>query len=73
MHAQNGSILKHLADQHGIQKPSRKQLVDNVKVLKSNPDRRNLIYSEAMLIKDLKPQLNAQNEGCERLLKIFIH
>jgi len=73
MHAQNGSILKHLSEQHAIPKPTRKQLVDNVKILKSAPDRRDLIYTEAILIKDLKPQLNSQNEGCERLLKLFVH
>jgi len=73
MHTQTGSIVKHLADQHSVHKPSRKQLVENVTILKSCADRRDLIYTEAVLIKELKPALNSQNEGCDRILKLFVH
>jgi len=73
MHTQTGSIVKHLAEQHAIHKPSRKQLVDKVTILKSCKDKRDLIYTEAVLIKELRPQLNSQNEGCDRILKLFVH
>jgi len=73
MHTQNGSIVKHLAEHHAVHKPPRKQLVDNVTILRSANDKRDLIYLEAVLIKESKPPLNSQNEGCDRLLKIFVH
>jgi len=73
MHTQSGSIKRHLKDKHNIAKIARKELVDDVTILKSCNNRRDLIYCEAIIIKDKRPSLNAQNEGCERLLKIFNH
>ena len=73
MHTQTGSIKRHLQECHAIPKIPRKQLLAATKILKYCPKRRNLIMTEAVLIKDLKPNLNSQEEGCDRLLKIFKH
>ena len=73
MHTQTGSIKKHLKDSHSINKPSRQELLDKTEILKTINDKRKLIITEAILIKNNKPLLNAQEEGADRLLKIFKH
>jgi len=72
-HSYNGSIRRHLIDHHSVQRVQAVNLLNNVKVLKSCTDIRELYMTEAVLIKELKPNLNAQDEGCDRLLKIFKH
>ena len=44
-----------------------------VKILYSDSSVGQLRMTEAVLIKDLKPSINSQEEGCDRLLKIFKH
>ena len=73
MHTQNGSIIKHLRTAHKIQKVPRKDLLENTSVLATVMDRRKLIMTEAVFIKEKKPNLNSQAEGCDRLIKIFVH
>ena len=73
MHTQNGSIIKHLREHHKIQKIPRKDLLEDTSVLATVPDRRKLIMTEAVIIKEKKPSLNSQAEGCDRLIKIFVH
>jgi len=73
MHSYNGSIKRHLRDHHGITEIGGVTLLENVKVLRSCTDARELFMMEAMMIKDLKPNINAQDEGCDRLLKVFKH
>ena len=73
MHTQNGSIIKHLRTSHKIQKVPRKDLLENTSVLATVMDRRKLIMTEAVFIKERKPNLNSQAEGCDRLIKIFVH
>jgi len=73
MHTQAGSIKRHLLEKHDIVRVARRELVDDVTILRSCTNKRDLIYCEAILIKENRPPLNAQNEGCERILKIFNH
>jgi hypothetical protein len=74
MHTQNSSsIKKHLQEHHGINKTTTAELLTDVKILKNSSSKTDLIFYEALLIKSLKPSLNAQNEGCDRILKIFKH
>ena len=71
--AQHASIKKHMSEVHGVARIGRRALLESVTVLCSISDRRRLIMTEAMMIKQNKPQLNSQEEGSTRLLKIFKH
>ena len=51
----------------------RRDLLASTSITASCNIRRKLVMTGAVLIKDNKPQLNSQNEGCDRLLKIFKH
>ena len=73
MHTQNGSVIKHLREKHNIQKILRKDILKDTTVLATCMDRRKLIMSEAVIIKEKRPTLNSQNEGSERIIKIFVH
>ena len=73
MHTQAGSIKKHLTDVHNINRVSKKDLISCTKILKSCASKGQLRMTEAILIKSMKPSLNSQEEGCDRLLKIFKH
>jgi len=74
MHTQNSSsIKKHLMEHHQISKVKTSELLPNIKILYHSNNTKNLIFAEAFFIKSIKPQLNAQNEGCERILKVFKH
>ena len=72
-HAQNGSIKKHLADTHGMTRTPKNDLISSTKILGSSNVKGRLRMLEAIMIKDMKPSLNSQEEGCDRLLKIFKH
>ena len=73
MHTQSGSIKKHLQEIHQIDRIPRKDLIKDVTILRSCPSKRDLMFTEAILIKSEKPSLNSQAEGCDRLLKLFKH
>lgn len=73
MHTQNGSIKKHILDAHSQSKVTRQELINCTTILRSCNTKRQLIMTEAVLIKELQPDLNSQEEGCDRLLKIFKH
>ena len=74
MHTQgSSSIKKHLTEAHSVTRVARRDLLESVKVLKHITDKRQLIMTEAILIKELKPSLNTQAEGCSKILKIFKH
>ena len=49
------------------------ELLECVEVLRSNTDKRRLKMMEALLIKEMKPGINNQEEGSYQLLKIFKH
>lgn len=72
-HTQTGSIKKHLVETHGITRIPKSDLLQTTKVLKTCNSVGYLRMTEAMMIKDLKPTLNSQDEGCDLLLKIFKH
>ena len=74
MHTQNSSsIKKDLSDLHQKNKISAADLILNTKILKSVPCKRELLITEALYIKSLKPSLNSQTEFSDRILKIFTH
>ena len=73
MHAQNGSIKRHLVDKHGMIRVPKNDLIPSIKILGSCNTKGRLRMLEAIMIKDMKPSLNSQEEGCDRLLKIFKH
>ena len=73
MHTQNGSIKNHFLEVHNVVRLPKKQLIECVSILSSNSSLGRLRMTEAVLIKDMKPSLNSQDEGCDRLLKIFKH
>ena len=72
-HTQIGSIKNHLSTIHNIKRIPKKELLDTTKVLRGCQSKRKLIITEALVIKELKPSLNSQEEGCEKIIKIFKH
>ena len=74
MHTQNSSsIKKHLSVSHQKNKISTADLIPNTKILNSVPCKRELLITEALYIKSLKPSLNSQTEFSDRILKNFTH
>ena len=74
MHTQNSSsIKKHLMERHNITKVTTKELLINVNILRSTLDKRDLLFYEALLVKQSKPTLNSQIEFSDKLLKVFRH
>lgn len=72
-HTQSGSIRKHLTEEHAITSLRRNDLIQNTKVLHRDSRRRDLVFIEALYIKEHCPTLNAQDEGCDKILKVFKH
>lgn len=72
-HAQNGSIISHQRETHNRSRVPRDELLKDVKVVARCNERRRLVMTEAMVIKQENPGLNSQAEGCDKLLKIFVH
>ena len=72
-HAHRKWIKNHLSACHGVTKVSKKDLTDCLKILCLNNSIGYLRMAEATFIKELKPSLNSQEEGCDRLLKNFKH
>ena len=72
MHLQSNesAIVKHFIDVHD-RKPTRKELVKNIKIEKMYKDKRRLDVSEALLIRREKPILNIQDRGMSRKLLLF--
>jgi len=73
MHAVNGSIKKHLVECHNYSRVTKAELLNSIKILRSCTTKQELIMTEAVLIKQERPTLNSQDEGAERILKIFKH
>ena len=73
IHTQTGSIIIQLKEKHKINKVPRRDLLDSPTVLMYDKDKRKLVMLEALLMKEKRPSLNSQSEGCDRILKIFIH
>ena len=74
MHTQNcSSIKKHAKNTHNLNKVTSVELLECVKILKQSPNKRELLFLEALCIKSFKPTMNAQSEFSDRILKIFKH
>lgn len=69
-HFYNGAIKQHGFDKHNI-RPTYEEILNNTEVLSRCHDRHELIILEALYIKQEKPTINLQNEGSQRVLKIF--
>ena len=68
------SIMSHLRETHGVSGTiHRRDLLASTSILRTVPDKRKLVLSEAIHIKVDKPSLNAQNEGADKILNIFKH
>ena len=67
------SVRRHLEEHHNRRRVPVQELLECVEVLRSNTDKRRLKMMEALLIKEMKPGINNQEEGSYQLLKIFKH
>ena len=62
--------MKHLQDVHNI-KMKPKDILKSVEILYQGRNRQELLIMEAVFIAERKPLLNNQEEGRDRILKIF--
>ena len=69
-HKSNGAIQKHSQAKHG-RNPTREELVENTKVRYIVPDKRRLETLEALIIKHEDPEINKQDTGRTRILKLY--
>lgn len=70
-HGQHGAIINHLQEKHKIVRRKTADLLKNVKVIGRAPTKQELLLLEALLIQQEKPSLNQQEEGRDRILKVF--
>ena len=63
MHLRDGAPLEHMSHQHNTPL-TRKHLVDNTDIIKTQPCKRRLFIAEALLIRDQAPSLNKQLKSC---------
>jgi hypothetical protein len=68
---QHQSVLKHLREEHNIRKIKPSDILQSVEVLYRGTGKQDLIVMEALYIATMKPTLNGQEEGRDRILKIF--
>jgi hypothetical protein len=68
---QHKSVQHHLKVAHGITRTSSKTLLESVSVLCRANSKQELLILEALCIKETKPTLNSQEEGRDRILRIF--
>ena len=62
--------MKHLLDVHNVKmKPT--DILKSVQILYKGRNRQELLIMEALFITERKPLLNNQEEGRDRILKIF--
>ena len=69
-HAQNGSIKSHSMERHDHVIRTA-EILKQIKVIYSSPDRLELLLAEALLIKSQEPTINNQREGETRILDVF--
>ena len=69
-HLQSGAIASHFMDVHN-RKISRTCIVENTNILRKINDFNRLTIGEALLIKLKKAQINRQDTGRTRTLKLF--
>ena len=69
-HLQNGAILKHSLDAHG-RKITRKEIVDSTRIRYIERDWNRLEILESIIINDEDPEINRQDTGKRRILKLY--
>ena len=69
-HVQTGSIRLHNKNKHNC-KPLTQELLSRTDILYRGQTKIDVIIAEALLIKQHQPNLNMQDEGQCRVLKIF--
>ena len=69
-HLQTGAILQHCKDNHGANL-TRKQLEDSVSIRYLENDKNRLYILEALIIKEEDPEINKQDTGRSRTLKLY--
>jgi len=70
MHAQQGSIKQHHLEKHN-ERINTAKILENINILYRSIEKTDLLISEALLIKSLKPSINSQFSGENRILNIF--
>ena len=70
MHLASGGPKQHHQGVHHATL-TRKELVDNTKIIRTERDTYRLSILESLLIKKVKPNINNQMRGTHRTLKLF--
>ena len=70
MHLASGGPKQHHQEEHHATL-TRKELVDNTKIIQTEHDTYRLSILESLLIKKVKPNINNQMTGTHRKLKPF--
>ena len=70
MHLQTGAILKHSIEKHG-EKISRKKAEQCLKIRYKENHQDRLEILESIMIMVEKPEINKQDTGKQRILKLF--
>ena len=65
-----GSIKSHLTEVHRVI-PSSAKLLEDTKVIFRLQLKQKIILAQALLIGEMKPCLNRQDEGFTRVLNLF--
>ena len=69
----SSSIKKHLKGVLNIDKVAMADLIPNVSIVKYSSDKRDLMFYEALLIRENQPTLNSQVEFSGKILQNFMH
>ena len=70
LHIQNGAIRKHFEEKHG-RNISRQEIVDGTKARYYERELHRLEILESLIIRFEDPELNKQDTGKKRILKLF--
>ena len=70
MHLTNGAIREHQIGTHHSNLAGE-HIVNNTSILRKQNDINRLVINEAILIKLEKPEINCQDTGISRTLKLF--
>ena len=69
-HHYNGSIKEHMRKEHEIN-VNVNYLKENTTIIGKKNTKQELLYLEALLIKQKNPKINIQSENFTSVLKIF--
>ena len=62
-------LAKYLKNNHNVDRITTNELMSDVSVLASSPNKRELIFLETIYIKTLNPPLNAKLKGATKFYK----